>query len=293
MYQDGQRNCAVSLDVRADGHKQVLSVTNYNPEYSLYRPKARSGSVPSVVRQDTVTSTEAFEAITEEDIPNFGFSVVFTGIGISLVNRKLVEVVYISIKNLSFEYTSSSVAQTVNLALGHLQIDNQLHDAIFPVILQPSPIPQETGVAPLPTIQASVIWLNDDGEYRLNFADCCTYYVSAHGVVFVKYCSMLLQALNVEADEDLLFAIYDLSQLQGVSWETSAEEYVNYIQLKQIFNLVRSVLIQYPGEIPEPQNATGGADIYFEVLELQPIKLFLSFMRTESVSTEQRCVHPW
>ncbi|KIY71623.1 vacuolar protein sorting-associated protein 13 [Cylindrobasidium torrendii FP15055 ss-10] len=255
-FYDGQRNCAVSLDVRADGHKQILSVTNYNPEYSLYRPKARSGSVPSVVRQDTVTSTEAFEAITEEDVPNFGFSVSFAGIGISLVNRKLVEVVYTSIKNFSFEYTSSSVAQTVNLALGHLQIDNQLHDAIFPVILQPSPIPQETGVAPLPTIQASVIWLNDD----------------AHGVVFVKYCSVLLQALNVEADEDLLFAIYDLSQLQGVSWETNTED----------------VLIQYPGEIPEPQNTTGGADIYFEVLELQPIKLFLSFMRTESVSTEQR-----
>jgi vacuolar protein sorting-associated protein 13A/C len=47
---------------------------------------------------------------------------------------------------------------------------------------------------------------------------------SEHGVLFVKYCSVLLQALTIEADEDLLFAIYDLTQIQGVSWEENTEE---------------------------------------------------------------------
>jgi vacuolar protein sorting-associated protein 13A/C len=46
----------------------------------------------------------------------------------------------------------------------------------------------------------------------------------AHGVLFVKYCSILLQALTIEADEDLLFSIYDLTQIKGASWEDGVAE---------------------------------------------------------------------
>jgi len=45
-----------------------------------------------------------------------------------------------------------------------------------------------------------------------------------HGVLFIKYCSILLQALTIEADEDLLFALFDLIQIKGASWETSTPE---------------------------------------------------------------------
>ncbi len=44
-----------------------------------------------------------------------------------------------------------------------------------------------------------------------------------HGVIFVKYCSVLLQALTIEADEDLLFSLYELMQIEGI-WEDGAEE---------------------------------------------------------------------
>lgn len=100
-------------------------------------------------------------------IPKLNFGIDFAGIGVSLVNRKLVEVIYVSMDTLSLEYTDSPVAQTVNVSCGTLQVDNQLHDALFPVILQPTPIPKEsTGVAALPTVQASVIWLKDQGMYH-------------------------------------------------------------------------------------------------------------------------------
>lgn len=51
---------------------------------------------------------------------------------------------------------------------------------------------------------------------------------------------------------------------------------------------VNSVLLQYAEEIPEPQDVAVGEDFYFEVLELQPIKLSLSFMRTERVSSDEK-----
>ncbi|KAF9459895.1 vacuolar protein sorting-associated protein 13 [Collybia nuda] len=256
-FLDNQRTRAVSLDVRADGHKQILRITNYNPERSLYKPRTKSYP-SSTLRQDTISSTvEAFEAVTEEVLPTFSFGVDFVGIGVSLINRRLVEVVYISIDTLKFDYTNSTVAQAVNISCGALQIDNQLHDAIFPVVLQPTPIVKEAnGVAALPTVQGSVIWLNDQ----------------AHGVLFIKYCSILLQALTVEADEDLLFAIYDLAQIKGASWENETQD----------------VLLPSIDSIPEPIDTAVGQELYFEVLELQPIKLSLSFMRTERVSSEEK-----
>lgn len=52
-----------------------------------------------------------------------------------------------------------------------------------------------------------------------------------------------------------------------------------------------SVLIQHPDVIPEPDRNKMGQELYFEVLELQPIKLSLSFMRTERVTSEEKCAH--
>ncbi|KAF8974033.1 vacuolar protein sorting-associated protein 13 [Flammula alnicola] len=252
-----QKTVAVSLDVRADGQKQILRITNYNAEQSLYKPRQRSSSI-SISRQDTISSNaEAFEAVAEEVTSSLTILFALAGVGLSLINKRMVEVTYLVMDVIKFEYTNSTIAQTINVSVGTLQIDNQLHEAIFPVILQPTPIAKESsGVAALPTVQASVIWLKDQ----------------EHGVLFIKYCSILLQALTIEADEDLLFAIYDLIQIKGASWEEGATE----------------VLILHPNDIPEPSLDTVGQDLYFEVLELQPIKLSLSFMRTERVNSEEK-----
>ena len=163
LKQEQQRR-VVSLDVRANGQKQVLRITNFNAEQSLYKLRQRVNSI-SATRQDTVSSaTDAFEAITEEVAPILGITVDLAGIGVSLINKRLVEVVYLIIGAINFEYTNSTVAQSVNLSCGTLQIDNQLHEALFPVILQPTPIAKESAsVGALPTVQASIIWLKDQG----------------------------------------------------------------------------------------------------------------------------------
>ncbi|KAG6842210.1 hypothetical protein C0991_000180 [Blastosporella zonata] len=252
-----QRMKAVSLDVRADEHRQVLRITDYNPERSVYKPLARSNSA-SISRQDTISSTsEAFEPVTEQILPTLTFTVDFAGIGISLVNKRVVEVLYMHLDALKLEYTNSIVAQSFNLSCGTMQVDNQLHEALYPVVIQPTPIGKEaSGVASLPTVQTSILWLKDQ----------------EHGVLFIKYCSILLQALTIEADEDLLFAIYELTQIEGASWEGSTED----------------ILVQNMDSISEPIDDSVGQELYFEILELQPIKLSLSFMRTERVSSEEK-----
>ena len=121
-----------------------------------------------MARQDTISSSaEAFEAVPTDASPTLTFKVEFAGIGVSLINRRMVEVVFVSMDTLTFEYASSTIAQAVNLSCGTIQVDNQLHDAIFPVILQPTPFAKASGVASLPTAQASMVWLNDQGQPML------------------------------------------------------------------------------------------------------------------------------
>lgn len=49
-----------------------------------------------------------------------------------------------------------------------------------------------------------------------------------------------------------------------------------------------SILTPQPDTIVEPEATAGGPNLYFEILELQPIKLTISFMRTERVSGEEQ-----
>lgn len=160
-----QRSKAVSLDVRADGQTQILRITNYNSQRSLYKPRQRSASSTAILRQDTISSAiEAFEAIPEEVSPSYVAIVDLAGVGVSLVNKKMVEVIYLLMDSIKFEYTNSLIDQSINFSCGNLQIDNQLHEALYPVILQPTPISKEaSAVGALPTVQASIIWLKDQG----------------------------------------------------------------------------------------------------------------------------------
>jgi vacuolar protein sorting-associated protein 13A/C len=51
-----------------------------------------------------------------------------------------------------------------------------------------------------------------------------------------------------------------------------------------------SVLIEQLSDIPEPEDVASEDNLYFEVLELQPIRLSLSFERTDRVSGEEKYV---
>ncbi|KZS92954.1 vacuolar protein sorting-associated protein 13 [Sistotremastrum niveocremeum HHB9708] len=244
----------VSLDVRADGTTQVLELFNYQEEQSVYKLKRRNTASS---RQDSVMGSEAFEAITEEVPPSLAVNLDFEGLGLSLINQRMAEVVYLSLNGLKFDYTNSDVAQTATLSVEVFQIDNQLHESTYPVVLQPTPVSSEVRKAGIPpSVQASIILLNDE----------------EHGVLFVKYASILLQAMTIQVDEDFLFALYDLTKLKGLSWEDESE----------------NILIEHPVDIPEPVTERGGQNIYFELLELQPIQLSISFMRTERVNADEK-----
>lgn len=149
--------------MRAEGQTQVLTISTYREESSLYKLKRR-GTISSI-KSDSNASSQDFEVYQEEVPPNIRLNLDLKRLGVSFVNRQLVEVVYLSVKSLKVEYTNSPVAQSLDLSFGELQMDNQLHNAHFPTVLEPTPLPKDSRLGALPTLQASVIILNDNGEY--------------------------------------------------------------------------------------------------------------------------------
>lgn len=101
----------------------------------------------------------------EEAIVNFNLSVEFEGIGLSVITRKMSELVYISLRGLELQYIDSTTAQSFNIACKWMQIDNQLFGGLFPIILYPTSIPhagKELDVHP--ALQASAVVLKDKGR---------------------------------------------------------------------------------------------------------------------------------
>ncbi|KAJ1311504.1 hypothetical protein OPQ81_009991 [Rhizoctonia solani] len=244
---------AVSLDVKAEGPSQTLTISNYLEERSVYKRRARAAS-GTLQRQDTMSSQEAFEAVTAKAIVGLVVKLDLEGIGLSLVNKRMMEILYLTVDGVLLQYTDTDAAQICDVSLRRLQIDNQLHDCQFPIVLQPTLLAQDPNA--LPAIQGSLMVLKDN----------------SHGVTFVKYASILLQSLSVQLDEDFLFTLLDFAKLEGVAWGSEPQD----------------VFTEHPVEIPEPQNLNqGGQDLYFEVLELQPTELSLSFTRSAHTNIEE------
>ncbi|KAK5015737.1 Vacuolar protein sorting-associated protein 13, partial [Cryomyces antarcticus] len=244
--QGSSRQKIIDLNVAAEGPTQTLILSNYKPSQSLYKQKSAAAS------QSTSTGFEVKEQDTDV---TFRAQVRFAGIGISLVNRQLRELIYLTFRDIELKYNESALYQTLNTTVKWIQIDNQLYGGIFPLIFYPSVVPK-TGkeMEAHPIFHMMVTRVKDD----------------SYGVLYIKYFTVLLQQMTIEIDEDFIFAMLDFTKVPGASWSEEKEGKL------------------YDGSlsIPEPKQEQGGQDIYFELLHLQPMQFDLSFVRTERINAE-------
>ncbi|OAA63095.1 vacuolar protein sorting-associated protein vps13 [Cordyceps fumosorosea ARSEF 2679] len=239
----------IDINVAADGPTQTLILSNFRTSQSVYKPKALSR---------TNTATDGFEVKDQDTGETFHAQLKLSGIGVSLINSQLKELAYVSLKDVQLRYSDSPVIQTIALEVKWMQIDNQLYGGIFPMVLYPSVVQKKANeVDAHPSLHAMVSRVKDD----------------SYGVTYIKYASVLLQQMTLELDEDFIFALLDFSNVKGASWTTVDEE---------------GKLCDDSLDIPEPRQMQSGQDIYFEVLNIQPMQVDLSFMRTERVNAEDK-----
>ena len=237
----------IDVNIAADGPTQTLVLSNYRPSKSLYRQKSSTASQGSVAT--------GFEVKEVESDVTFKAQLRLAGIGISLVNKNLKELLYLTFREIEFKYSDSRLYQTLNTTIKWIQIDNQLYGGIFPILLYPSVVPK-TGkeMEAHPIFHTMVTRVKDD----------------SYGVLYIKYATLLLQQMTLEIDEDFIFAMLDFTKVPGASW---SEEHEGRLCDEDL-------------DIPEPQQEEQGQDVYFELLHLQPMQLDLSFVRTERINAE-------
>jgi vacuolar protein sorting-associated protein 13A/C len=239
----------IDLNIAADGPTQILILSNYKPSKSLYRQKTGTATTSQA------SLASGFEVKQMDSDVNFKAQLRLAGIGISLVNKNLKELLYLTFREMEFKYGDSKLYQMINATVKWVQIDNQLYGGIFPILLYPSVVPK-TGkeMEAHPIFQASVTRVKDD----------------SYGVLYIKYATLLLQQMTLELDEDFIFAMLDFTKVPGASWAEERE----------------GKLCDENLDIPEPQQSEPGQDVYFELLHIQPMQLDLSFVRTERVNVE-------
>jgi len=237
----------IDLNIVAEGPTQTLVLSNYKPSKSLYKQRSASGSQTNVAA--------GFEVKDLDTDVTFKAQLRLAGFGISLVNKNLKELLYITFREMEIKYSDSKLYQTIGSTIKWIQVDNQLYGGIFPIILYPSVVPK-TGkeMEAHPIFHAMVTRVKDD----------------SYGVLYIKYATLLLQQMTLEIDEDFIFAMLEFTKVPGASWSEEHE----------------GKLCDEDLGVPEPQHEEQGQDVYFELLHLQPMQLDLSFVRTERVNAE-------
>lgn len=270
----GARGQTVSLDVKADGSSQLLIISPYNEDTSVYKPARRQNTAGGMRRADSMDSlaTQGFETVQVSERATLNVLVDLAGIGVSVITRKPDELLYLSLRGLKLGYSDYPTYHDAFIDCKWIQIDNQLFGGLYPIILYPTQVPTSgKELESHPTLQASVALLKD----------------RSHGVTYVKYATILLQTMAVEIDEDFLFALLDFTKFKGAAWKEAPQESV-VSSLCDTDLTMRSILIEHPKAIPEPDATIGRADLFFEALQLQPISLLLSLMRTDRVNVDEK-----
>lgn len=245
--QGSKQSKIIDLNIAAEGPTQTLVLSNYRASKSMYKQKSGPASQSSVAI--------GFEAKDIESEVTFKAQLRLAGIGISLINKNLKELLYATFREIDLKYNDSKLYQTLNATIKWVQIDNQLYGGIFPILLYPSVVPK-TGkeMEAHPIFHSMVTRVKDD----------------SYGVFYIKYATLLLQQMTLEIDEDFIFAMLDFSKVPGASWTEERE----------------GKLCDESLDIPEPEKEEQGQDVYFELLHLQPAQLDLSFVRTERINAE-------
>ncbi|KAG0208228.1 hypothetical protein BGX33_006369 [Mortierella sp. NVP41] len=254
----GDTNGILAIDVIAEGPTQVLVLADYDSKQSLFKQRSSSQLTVGERSDDGKDiSKDGFEVIDVDAVVTFNFQVRLECIGISVLNQRMQELIYLSMTGLEMRYTDSNMYQSVNMLVKWLQIDNQLYGGSSPILLCPTQTPKDgKDSAAHPTLHSALVRAKDE----------------THGVVYFKYFSALVQELTVSMDEDFLYTLLEFSKFNVPGWTEDPSK----VQL-----------CDESLDLPEPTANESESQLFFEVLHLHPMKINLSFMRSDRVNIEE------
>ncbi|XP_033099721.1 vacuolar protein sorting-associated protein 13A-like isoform X2 [Anneissia japonica] len=149
------------------------------------------------------------------------------------------------------QYRQSEHCTSIHFKLQKLQLDNQLHDALFTTVLRPAPLPKDvvkkSGFKPF--LEMSLI-RRQSPENNLNT---------------VKYFKVLLQEAVVKIDNGFVLSVLDI-------FSGFMKEEDDVVYLKADIAMIKKPLHELSSSISNDLSRP----IYFEYFHLGPIKLIVS-----------------
>eukprot|EP01117_Protostelium_nocturnum_P004842 TRINITY_DN1754_c1_g1_i2.p1 TRINITY_DN1754_c1_g1~~TRINITY_DN1754_c1_g1_i2.p1 ORF type:complete len:3345 (-),score=1219.39 TRINITY_DN1754_c1_g1_i2:51-8879(-) len=107
-----KNSAEVKAFVEADGSSRILHLT-----------------------QDEKKFKEMTDPPAKTEETSLVFALFLQGLGLSIIDSRPQELLFISVDRIKLEFTQSNIQQTVKLVISDFQIDNQISDAQFPVML--------------------------------------------------------------------------------------------------------------------------------------------------------------
>ncbi|OBA25264.1 DUF1162-domain-containing protein [Hanseniaspora valbyensis NRRL Y-1626] len=225
----------IELNILADGPTLVLVFTKYNPEVSLYK----------INNYEKHMSNENLKRASAQNISTI---ILFNvnGVGISLINKKLEEILYSKIKGIELRYNNSKIYKSISWKVKFLQVDNQLFEDNIKNVLYPTVVTdRKDDMDKHPVFSGSITRVNDETT----------------GMTYIKHATLLLQEMSLKLDEEFV------------------------IEMMQFFNLIKvPTSINYHHlTLPVCTKKLERKNLHFENLHIQPTVLHFSFMRSESL----------
>ncbi|TPX30777.1 hypothetical protein SmJEL517_g05746 [Synchytrium microbalum] len=241
----GRTNAIMAIQVVLEGPCIVINLKPYVEAQSIFRQRGNTGKD---------ASGPGFEVKDKDADILFTFILRIEGIGLSLINRNMMEILYATARGVTLRYTDTSTNQAINFDVRWLQVDNQLYGGIEPIVLYPTIIKKEGETGVHPVFMVIISKLKD----------------SSYGVEYYNFFTLLLQEFSIDLDEDFLFALLDFSKFSNVGIEEKETE-----------------LYDANMTTPTPRSSDFQTPLYFEKFLLQPVRFNLSFSRTERINQEE------
>ncbi|KAJ3227354.1 hypothetical protein HK099_002420 [Clydaea vesicula] len=240
----GSQYKVLCIQIVAEGPVLVIRLSQLPEQYRRTADPSTASSSDSLMLSQK-----------DAEVALFSFRFRMEGVGISLINQHMQELLYASFKDFSFTYVDGTTIQKLEFTLKWIQIDNQLYGCIEPIFVYPTNLPKDGDEQFRPVLLGTLTKSKD----------------ISYGLDYYHFCSILLQELSFDIDEDFLNALLEFSKFNVAGWEE-----------------IDGKLYDPEMVTPHHQVSDGDVRMYFERLFLQPIKINVSFARTKTSNEDSR-----
>eukprot|EP00478_Filoreta_tenera_P000921 GABV01000927.1.p1 GENE.GABV01000927.1~~GABV01000927.1.p1 ORF type:complete len:206 (-),score=79.64 GABV01000927.1:102-719(-) len=193
-------------------------------------------------------------------------------VGLSLINAAPTEVLFLSVLGVHATVEQSPDSNSFEFRVDHLQLDNLLASAGFPIVLGPTPVPPDK-VQPVLQFSANVA---KDAEASSGGGG------PVAPLVHVRYLTVLLQELDVWIEQPLVGELMALgADLMGQnSTAASATTPTTPVKDTQVVVRDRQELMRVAPSSP--------GRFFVDLLQLQPVAVNLTFTSRTAVVEKRR-----